>query len=216
MTDKVKQMLEVYFIAGSQNVFERSLLEVLKEALQAGITCFQFREKGKGSLVNDPEAVKELAKECQELCHKYDVPFIINDSLDLAKELKADGVHVGQNDKPIEEIIQEVGDQMIIGYSTNNLEQFLEAEGIEGIDYVGIGPAYTPASKDDHEPVIGVNGIKEAMKRRTHLPAVAIGGITTTNVKEVLETGVEGVAVVSEIAQSSSIKETVSQLKQKK
>lgn len=216
MKQSMKEMLEVYFVAGTQNVPDGDLVRVLEEALKAGITCFQFREKGAGSLVNQPTALKEMAKECQELCRFYNVPFIMNDYADLAKELQVDGIHVGQNDQSIKEIIEKLGDKMIIGYSTNNLEQFLEAETIEGIDYVGIGPAYQPASKDDHEPIFGTHGIKEAMNKRKKMPAVAIGGITEETVAEVWETGVDGVAVVSSIAQSSDVAKTISLLKKPK
>lgn len=210
----VKKMLEVYFVAGTQNVPEKmDLPTVLEAALEAGITCFQFREKGEGSLAKDFSALKDMAKRCQQLCQQYHVPFFINDYVDLALEIHADGIHVGQNDEPIEKTIKKAGSEMLIGYSTNNLSEFLEAETIEGIDYVGIGPAFTPASKADHDPVIGTKGITEAMKKRTHLPAVAIGGITPDNAQEVWETGVDGVAVVSAIAHSQEIKEVISRLK---
>lgn len=214
MSVSVKSMLEVYFICGTQNIpEEKDLPTVLEEALQAGITCFQFREKGEGSLAYNPKALKEMALICQKLCQQYDVLFIINDYVDLALEINADGIHVGQKDEPIEKLIEQVNKELIVGYSTNNLEQFLKAETIQGIDYVGIGPAYPPASKEDHEPVIGIQGIKEAMEKKTHLPAVGIGGITEKNAHKVWETGVDGVAVVSAIAQSENISKTVARLK---
>lgn len=206
-------MLEVYFIAGTQDVSTEELPTVLKKALQAGITCFQFREKGKNSLAGKPVRLKEMAKDCQRLCQEYQVPFIVNDSVDLALDIQADGVHVGQNDDPIQQTIKRVERKMIVGYSTNNLDQFLEAEQTQGIDYVGIGPAFLPGSKSDHEPVIGTEGIKEAMDKRRHLPAVAIGGINEQNAEKVWETGVDGLAVVSAIAQSQNYKRTVSKLK---
>lgn len=212
--NNLKQMLEVYFVAGTQNVPETTdLPTVLESVLKAGITCFQFREKGEGSLASDFSALKAMAKTCQKLCQEYRVPFIMNDYVDLAIELNADGVHVGQNDEPIEYTIEKVEKSMWIGYSTNNLEEFLEAETIKGIDYVGIGPAFTPASKEDHDPVMGTSGIKEAMQQRKHLPAVAIGGITPENAHEVWETGVDGLAVVSAIAQSTDIEQTILHLK---
>lgn len=210
---EIKNMLEVYFIAGTQNVKGRELLSVLEEALQSGITCFQFREKGEGSLANNPSLLFKKARSCQDLCEQYDVPFIVNDYVDLALELKADGVHVGQKDQSIVETINRVGKKMIVGYSTNNLKQFLEAEKLTGIDYVGIGPAFRTLSKKDHEPVIGSAGIQHAMEKRVCMPAVAIGGINEKNVREVWNTGVDGVSVISAITESDDIKKTVEALK---
>lgn len=213
MTRDIKAVIEVYFIAGSQDCQDKSLIQVLEEALQAGITCFQFREKGTGSLEHDPPSLIELAQSCQLLCRQYGVPFIVNDNVAVAKQLKADGIHVGQSDTPIESVIEELGDDYIIGLSTNNLAQFSEAEKVPGIDYVGIGPVYKPRSKSDYEAVIGLEGITKAMANRHHMPAVAIGGITEANVGKVWETGVDGVAVVSSITQSEAISLTVSKLK---
>ncbi|MCC5894426.1 MAG: thiamine phosphate synthase [Alkalibacterium sp.] len=209
----MKHILEIYFIAGSQDCHDKPLLEVLKEALQAGITCYQFREKGNNSLEKDPAALLELAQACQLLCRQYGVPFIINDNLLLAEHLQADGVHVGQGDTPIQTVIEELGEDYIIGLSTNNLTQFREAENIKGLDYAGIGPAFTPMSKSDHEAVIGLEGLSEAMMDRDHLAAVAIGGINEANASEVWETGVDGIAIVSAVTQSPSIVDTVKKLK---
>lgn len=213
MKKDIKGILEVYFIAGSQDCQDKALTDILEEALQSGITCFQFREKGMGSLEKDPVGLLELAQECQMLCRQYGVPFIINDNIALAEQLKADGVHVGQGDEPIRSVIDRLGDEYIIGLSTNNLSEFIEAENTAGIDYVGIGPAFTPKSKADHEAVIGLDGISEAMRKRHHLPAVAIGGINESNASDAWKTGVDGVAVVSAITQSPAIRITVNKLR---
>lgn len=213
MSTEIKNMLEIYFIAGTQDCKEGKLLSVLEQALQAGITCFQFREKGEGSRADDIFALKKLAKQCQKLCNKYSVPFIMNDYVNLAIELSADGVHVGQNDQSIYKTIEQVDGKMIIGYSTNNVEQFTEAESIKGIDYVGIGPAFQTVSKKDHEPVIGPEGIQRVVENRNQMPAVAIGGINEQNVQEIWETGVDGIAVISAITQADNINETVKNLK---
>lgn len=213
MTRDIKAMVEIYFIAGTQDCKEKSLIHTLEEALQAGITCFQFREKGKDSLETAPAARVKMAQVCQLLCRQYDVPFIVNDDVELAVQLDADGIHVGQGDYPIQDLISKWGDRFIIGLSTNNVSQFKEAETISGLDYAGIGPAFTPLSKHDHEDVIGLKGIQEAMTGRNHLPAVAIGGINPSNVKDVWATGVDGVAVVSSITRAVSVIEAVQQLK---
>lgn len=212
MKKDIKAVLSLYFIAGTQDCHNRSLEEVLTEALQAGISCFQFREKGRGSLVHQPKEYRLLAQRCQLLCRQYGVPFIVNDDIKLASELKADGIHVGQDDTPVEEVIRLHGEEFIIGLSTNSVEQYRAAEKISGLDYAGIGPAFTPRSKADHDEVIGMEGIKTAMLNHT-LPAVAIGGIDTTNAAEVRKTGVDGIAVVSAIASAPSIIRAVELLK---
>ncbi|MCC5889855.1 MAG: thiamine phosphate synthase, partial [Alkalibacterium sp.] len=164
MKQTTKEMLSLYFIAGTQDCKERPLQTVLEEALKAGITCFQFREKGEGSLVRNPSDYRVMAQDCQILCKQYGVPFIVNDDVKLARELKADGIHVGQDDTPVEEVIEQFGADFIIGLSTNSVEEYLAAQKIEGLDYAGIGPAFTPQSKDDHEEGIGLEGIRTAMK----------------------------------------------------
>lgn len=212
MKKDITAVLSLYFIAGTQDCHNRSLEEVLIEALQAGISCFQFREKGRGSLEHQPKENRLLAQRCQLLCRQYGVPFIVNDDIKLARELKADGIHVGQDDTPEEEVIRLHGEDFIIGLSTNSVEQYRAAEKISGLDYAGIGPAFTPRSKADHDDVIGLEGIKTAMLNHT-LPAVAIGGIDTTNASEVRKTGVDGIAIVSAIASAPSIIRAVELLK---
>lgn len=216
MKRDINAILEVYYIAGSQDCGTRSLTEVLEEALKAGITCFQFREKGPGSLEEDSVAALALAQECQVLCRQYGVPFIVNDNVEMADVLNADGVHIGQGDDPVQSVIDRLGTNPIIGLSTNNVTQFKQAATIEGVDYAGIGPAFKPRSKSDHEEIIGLDGITEAMTVMNRLPAVAIGGIDETNAGKVWRTGVEGVAVVSAISRSEQISQTVSQLKKPK
>lgn len=212
MKNDIKEMLSLYFIAGTQDCHDKTLEEVLTEALQAGISCFQFREKGRGSLEYQPKEYRLMAQKCQLLCRQYGVPFIVNDDVKLARELRADGIHIGQDDTPVEEVIQLCKDDYIIGLSTNSLDQYRAAEKITGLDYAGIGPAFKPRSKADHDDVIGLDGIEKAMKNHT-LPAVAIGGIDTTNVTDVRKAGVDGVAVVSAIASAPSIVLAVEQLK---
>lgn len=212
MKDTIKESLSLYFIAGTQDCKGRTLQTILEEALQAGITCFQFREKGLGSLENQPKEYRLMAQRCQLLCRQYGVPFIVNDDVKLAQELKADGIHVGQGDTPVEEVIRECGEDYIIGLSTNSVEEYLAAEKVRGLDYAGIGPAFTPRSKADHEDVIGLEGIKKVMQSHT-LPAVAIGGIDLSNAAEVRQTGVDGIAVVSAIASAPSVREAVERLK---
>lgn len=208
----VKNDLDVYFIAGSQDVKNGDLLPVLENALQAGITMFQFREKGPNSFIHNPEMKRELAIQCQALCNKYNIPFIINDDVELAISIKADGIHVGQDDTPIE-VLKRVGLDMIVGLSTSNAQEVADAEKIEGLDYIGLGPVFATTSKEDTDPVLGIQGLKDIIGRGRKRPIVAIGGLSTVNASDVRKSGVDGLAVISAMTKSNNMMETVEQLK---
>ena len=210
----IKNDLNVYFIAGSQDVKNGDLLPVLENALQAGITMFQFREKGPNSFIHNPEMKRELAIQCQTLCRKYNIPFIINDDVELAISINADGIHVGQDDTPIEEVLRRVGLNKIIGLSTSNAQEVADAEKIEGLDYIGLGPVFETASKSDTDPVLGIKGLKDIIGQGRKLPIVAIGGLSTLNASDVRKSGVDGLAVISAITKSNNMMETIEQLKE--
>lgn len=201
--------LAVYFIMGTENCKNENPLHVLEEALQAGITFFQLREKGKNPLVG--KELEQFAMECQALCKQYQVPFIINDDVDLALKIGADGVHVGQDDAPIQEIRKKFQGK-IIGVSVHHEEEMMNAVQW-GADYVGIGPIYETKSKPDAKKPAGVNFLKKARDMYPDFPIVAIGGITPMNAKEVLEAGADGVAVISAICDSANRKETIQRFK---
>ncbi|MEI5991857.1 thiamine phosphate synthase [Enterococcus crotali] len=207
-----KEMLSVYFIAGTQDIQNGDHLpSVLESALKAGITCFQYREKGKGSLPH-PEAKKEMAQICQQLCEQYQVPFLINDDVALALEIGADGIHVGQKDQAIEEVLTLFTDK-IVGLSCHDEQEVLVANELAGITYYGIGPIYGTISKEDAELPIGIAKLKELTEKACK-PVVAIGGINTKNAQSVLETHVDGVSVITAITLAKDIKEAVGNLKQ--
>ena len=195
--------LRLYFIAGTQDlVHPESLEDVLEEAIACGITCFQYREKGQGSLQNYEDRFA-MAKRLQALCKNADIPFIINDDVDLAIAIGADAIHVGQSDKPIVETIELAKQHsMDVGLSTNTIEQLGAASAIEGLDYVGVGPIFPTTSKSDAEPSIGIDGLKHFIETYPTLPKVAIGGINITNARHVLHAHVEGIAVISAITAS--------------
>lgn len=134
--------LAVYFIAGTQDIVRGTLPSVLEEALKAGITCFQYREKGAGSLQTASER-KEMALECQKLCAKYQVPFIINDDVALALEIGADGIHVGQTDEAIRQVIASCSGKMKIGLSVHSVSEAKEAERLGEVDYIGVGTNFS-------------------------------------------------------------------------
>ncbi len=151
---------DFYHIKGGKNDRINALLETLELALQSKITAFQFRQKGDLAL-QDPIEIKQLALECQKLCKKYGTPFIINDEVRLALELKADGVHVGQEDMAIEEVVTLCKKRLFIGLSVNTLEQALKACHLDHIAYLGVGPIFPTPSKKDAKEVVGVNLLKK-------------------------------------------------------
>lgn len=187
---------------------ERDPLSILEEALQAGITMFQLREKGKHAL--QKEAYVQFARQCQSLCQSYGVTFIVNDDVELALQLDADGIHVGQDDIKIETFRQRASNK-IIGVSVHTMEQLTQA--IEkGADYVGVGPIFETMSKEDAKSPVGLSLIEEARSKFPHFPIVAIGGITSMTSHTVRLAGANGIAVISEICLSDDISETVSAL----
>ncbi|GAA7329553.1 thiamine phosphate synthase [Helicobacter pylori] len=201
--------LKLMFVAGSQDFYHikggkndriNALLDTLESALQSQITAFQFRQKGDLAL-QDPVEIKQLALECQKLCQKYGVPFIVNDEVKLALELKADGVHVGQEDMAIEEVITLCKKRLFIGLSVNTLEQALKACHLDGVSYLGVGPIFPTPSKKDKQ-VVGVELLKKIKDSGVKKPLIAIGGINTDNALKLHECGISGIAVISAIAQA--------------
>ncbi len=189
---------DFYHIKGSKNDRINALLDTLELALQSKITAFQFRQKGDLAL-QDPIEIKQLALECQKLCKKYGVPFIINDEVRLALELKADGVHVGQEDMAIEEVVTLCQKRLFIGLSVNTLEQALKARHLDAVAYLGVGPIFPTPSKKDKQ-VVGVELLKKIKDSGVKKPLIAIGGITMHNASKLCEYG--GIAVISAIAQA--------------
>ncbi|NHB28111.1 thiamine phosphate synthase [Helicobacter pylori] len=200
--------LKLMFVAGSQDFYHikggkndriNALLDALELALQSKITAFQFRQKGDLAL-QDPVEIKRLALECQKLCQKYGTPFIVNDEVKLALELKADGVHVGQEDMAIEEVMTLCKKRLFIGLSVNTLEQALKAHHLDHIAYLGVGPIFPTPSKKDAKEVVGVNLLKKIHDSGVEKPLIAIGGITTDNASKLQK--FSGIAVISTITQA--------------
>ncbi|WRD45422.1 thiamine phosphate synthase [Helicobacter pylori] len=200
--------LKLMFVAGSQDFYHikggkndriNALLETLELALQSQITAFQFRQKGDLAL-QDPTQIKQLALECQKLCKKYGTPFIVNDEAKLALELKADGVHVGQEDMTIEEVVTLCKKRQFIGLSVNTLEQALKARHLDAVAYLGVGPIFPTPSKKDAKQVVGVELLKKIHDSGVKKPLIAIGGITTDNASKIQK--FSGIAVISAITQA--------------
>ncbi len=199
---------DFYHIKGGTNDRINALLETLELALQSKITAFQFRQKGDLAL-QDPTQIKQLALECQKLCKKYGAPFIVNDEAKLALELKADGVHVGQEDMAIEEVVTLCQKRQFIGLSVNTLEQALKARHLDAVAYLGVGPIFPTPSKKDKQ-VVGVELLKKIRDSGVKKPLIAIGGITMHNASKLREYG--GIAVISAITQAKDKALTIEKL----
>lgn len=206
------RMLETYLVGGTQDVNNdpAAFLDKVKQALKAGITAFQYREKGTSKLTTNEKV--EMARALRKLTHKYGVPLLIDDDEELALKVAADGIHVGQKDQRIEEVIQRAHGKLIIGYSCNQVDQVKKANALP-IDYIGSGPVFTTHSKDDTDPVIGLPKLKQLVSLSSH-PVVAIGGINSANMAQTLATGVAGLSVISMVLQSKNIGLTVSEMRQ--
>jgi thiamine-phosphate pyrophosphorylase len=203
----MRKYLKLYFIMGSVNC-RLSPAETLTEAIAGGITMFQFREKGTGALKGT--AAFDLAKQLRDICRSHHVPFIVNDDLNLAVALDADGIHVGQEDEPASLIRQRLGEHKIVGVSAHSLHEARQAVQ-DGADYLGIGPVYPTSSKDDASEVRGTAVIEEIRQAGLTLPLVGIGGITADNASPVIQAGADGVSVISAIAAAGNIRGTVQQ-----
>ncbi len=178
------------------------LPEVLKVSATAGVTLFQYRNKTASMKTAYAEALA-----LRNIARQLGVLFIVNDRCDLALAVGADGIHLGQEDLPLNLARNVMGPDKLIGISTHNPEQVLAATAGEP-DYLGFGPIFTPGSKADHDPVVGVAGLKE-IRSLTALPIFAIGGITQENVEEVVRAGANGVAVISAILKAPDIRQTI-------
>ncbi|MEK5396625.1 thiamine phosphate synthase [Paenibacillus nitricinens] len=200
-SDQLRNLLKVYFIMGSVNCL-KSPAKVLKEAVAGGITMFQFREKGTGALT--AEVRFNLGRRLQKICRANGVPFIVNDDIDLAIALDADGIHVGQDDTPTLAIRQLLGEDKIVGVSAHSLAEAQQAIA-DGADYLGIGPIYPTSSKDDAQAVRGTLVIEEIRNSGITVPLVGIGGITVHNAAPVLAAGADGISVISAIAGAEDI-----------
>jgi thiamine-phosphate pyrophosphorylase len=192
----------LYVILDSSVGPSRPLDDILKEAAGAGATLFQYRNKS----ASMKEAYVE-AMALRKIAAGLGVTFIVNDRCDLALAVEADGVHLGQGDLPYGNARKLMGAGKLIGLSTHNAEQVQEADRLKP-DYIGFGPIFKPGSKQDHDPVVGVQGLT-AIRRLTSLPIFAIGGVTVENVADVMKAGADGVAVISAVVAAPDVRHAV-------
>ncbi|EPY6472314.1 thiamine phosphate synthase [Clostridium sporogenes] len=190
---------ELYLITDRRFLEGRELKKVVEDAILGGVTIVQLREKDVST-----REFYNVAKEVKEVTDYYKVPIIINDRLDIAQAIDAHGVHLGQKDMHLNIARRILGKDKIIGISVGNVKEALEAEN-NGADYLGIGTIFPTGSKKDVDAIIGIDGLSK-IKNNISIPSVAIGGINKTNFKDVLNTGIEGISVISAILDEDDIK----------
>ena len=200
-----KKDLLLYAVTDRHWLEGRKLIDVVTESLDGGVTMLQLREK----TLEEGKFLEE-AKELQALCRERRIPFIVNDNVDIAKAMDADGVHVGQSDMEALDVRSKLGPDKIIGVSAQTVEQALLAEK-HGADYLGVGAVFPTGSKDDADDVSyeTLKAICEAVS----IPVVAIGGISQENVTKLAGSGICGVAVISAIYAAKDIKTAADELK---
>ena len=200
-----KKDLLLYAVTDRHWLNGRTLYSVVKESLDGGVTFLQLREKEL-----DEVHFLEEAKELQQLCREYQVPFIVNDNVDIAISMDADGVHVGQSDMEAGDVRAKLGPDKIIGVSAQTVDQAVLAEK-HGADYLGVGAVFPTGSKEDADDVSyeTLKAICEAVS----IPVIAIGGITKENVKELAGSGICGIAVISAIYGQKEIRKASEELK---
>ena len=200
-----KEDMRLYAVTDRSWLEGKTLASQVKECLEGGVTFLQLREKKL-----DEEAFYQEALVIKKLCKENDVPFIINDNVDVALRCDADGVHVGQSDMEAQDVRAKLGPDKIIGVSARTVEQAVKAEKM-GADYLGVGAVFSTSTNLDAREV-SWETLKEICET-VSIPVVAIGGITADNLSQLAGTGVDGVAVVSAIFAQKDIKEAAQKLR---
>jgi thiamine-phosphate pyrophosphorylase len=202
--DKIKRMLGLYVILDKQFLLDRDELDIAGQIIEGGARVIQLRDKQskKGELLL-------VAQKLKELCSQADVLFIINDYLDLAMAVDADGLHVGQEDLPLSVIRRELPIDKIVGCSVTTLSQATKAQA-EGADYIAVGSIF-PTTTKKGATVVGVDMLKE-LKRTVSVPLVAIGGINQNNIGEVVSAGADAIAVISAVLGEKDVRGAVQKL----
>jgi thiamine-phosphate diphosphorylase len=199
-----KKYMQLYAVTDRAWTGNKTLYEQIKEALENGVTCVQLREKNL-----DEASFIEEAKKISVLCRQYNIPFIVNDNVNVAIASNADGIHIGQEDMGLKDVRKIVGENMIIGISAHTVEEAKFAQE-NGADYIGIGAVFETSTKNDVEviPYEKVKSICDAVD----MPKVAIGGINAENILKLKGSGIDGVAVVSAIFGAKDIGKATKEL----
>lgn len=203
---KTKFDLRVYVLTDAQLSRGRSHLDVIAAAIRGGATMVQYREKSASTRV-----MIEEARQLQDLCRAHDVPFIVNDRVDVALAVDADGVHVGQDDMPAALARKIIGADKILGVSAETPAQALQAIA-DGADYLGVGTVFVTGTKPDAGKPIGLEGVG-AIARLSKIPIVGIGGINLSNAGDVIGAGAQGVSVISAIVSAVDVQASTRELR---
>ncbi|KRQ87631.1 Thiamine-phosphate synthase [Caloramator mitchellensis] len=197
---------KLYLVTDRDVIGNRSFLECIEEALKGGVSILQLREKKISSL-----EFYDLALDAKKLTEKYDVPLIINDRVDIALAIDADGVHVGQEDLPVKVVRKIIGDAKILGVSVTNLEEAKRAIE-DGADYLGVGAVFPTVTKKDAN-FTGIELLRE-IREKYSIPVVAIGGINEGNIEK-LNGLCDGAAIISGILGQKDIKKAAEKINSK-
>jgi len=202
--NELKKSLLLYAVTDRHWLNGMTLEQQVELAIKGGATFVQLREKNA-----DEDEFLELALKVQKVCRNYKIPFVINDNVEIAKKIDADGVHVGQEDMNACDVRKIIGTQKILGVSASTVSEALLAEK-QGADYIGVGAVFATSSKDDAESVSHktLKEICDAVK----IPVVAIGGISLNNVDELKGSGIAGISVISAIFGAADIEEASKKL----
>ncbi len=202
--DKIKHIVGLYVIIDTQALKGRSHIEVAAQAIRGGARVIQLRDK-----LHSKRELLPIAQQLKNLCAEHNVPFIINDYLDLVLATDADGLHLGQNDLPISVARKLLPMGKILGCSTTTVDQAITAES-EGADYIAVGSIYPTLSKETAK-VVGLDRLRQ-VRQAVPLPLVAIGGISGDNAAEVIAAGADSVAVISAVLEAEDIEEAARQM----
>lgn len=198
--------LFLYAVTDRKWTGKKTLFEQVEESIKGGVTFVQLREKELEDNLFLDEAIK-----MKVLCEQYNVPFVVNDNVDIAIKSNADGVHVGQEDMEASNVREMIGKDKILGVSVQTLEQAIEAEK-KGADYLGVG-AISPTNSKDNAVKVSIETLSLICKS-VNIPVVAIGGINKTNINQLKNTGISGVALISAIFENDDIEYATRELKE--
>lgn len=196
----------VYLVTDRALCLGRDLVDVVSAAVQGGASLVQLREKN-----CDTRDFVALARRVREVLEPAGVPLLVNDRIDVALACGAQGVHVGQSDMHPADVRALVGPDALVGLSVETMEHIREADSL-GVDYLGVGPVYATATKPDHSKPWGMEGLRKA-RAVSSLPMVAIGSVNLDNATQVMEQGMDGVAVVSALCSAHSPRDAARQLR---
>lgn len=201
----IKENLRLYAVTDRQWLKDKSLAQAVEEAILGGAAFVQLREKNA-----DYEEFKKIALEVKKITDKYSIPFVINDNVELCKDIDADGVHVGAEDMSVAKARKLLGNDKIIGGTARTLERAIQAYS-EGADYLGIGAVFDTSTKSGTTHM--TRELALAINKAVPIPTVAIGGINEGNISALKGYGISGVAVVSALFAADDIKKAAQRLR---